>query len=123
MHCYIDIVAHPLDERLRSKRLRTRVYRFAYLINLPVDHLKIDGAFVKNVSNNLISQAIAEGFNRIAHAMNLETVAEFVEDEEKLREIGVDYAQGYGISRPAPINFKGGYAGFTEIDGTDARDV
>ncbi|MEG4453304.1 EAL domain-containing protein [Microcoleus sp. N9_A1] len=81
---------------------------FAYLINLPVDYLKIDGAFVKNISHNLISQAIVEGFNGIAHAMNLETIAEFVEDEtilEKLREIGVDYAQGYGIARPVPINF------------------
>jgi len=81
---------------------------FAYLINLPVDYLKIDGAFVKNISHNLISQALVEGFNRIAHAMNLETIAEFVEDEtilEKLREIGVDYAQGYGIARPVPINF------------------
>ncbi|VXD14534.1 EAL domain-containing protein [Planktothrix paucivesiculata] len=81
---------------------------FAYLINLPVDYLKIDGTFVKNINDNLISQAIVEGFNRIAHAMNLETVAEFVEDEtilQKLREIGVDYAQGYGISHPVPINF------------------
>ncbi|MEG4068286.1 EAL domain-containing protein [Microcoleus sp. Pol11C2] len=81
---------------------------FAYLINLPVDYLKIDGAFVKNISHNLISQALVEGFNRIAHAMNLETIAEFVEDEailKKLREIGVDYAQGYGIARPVPINF------------------
>ncbi|MEG4969182.1 EAL domain-containing protein [Microcoleus sp. B6-A1] len=81
---------------------------FAYLINLPVDYLKIDGAFVKNISHNLISQALVEGFNRIAHAMDLETIAEFVEDEtilEKLREIGVDYAQGYGIARPVPINF------------------
>jgi len=81
---------------------------FAYLMNLPVDYLKIDGIFVKNITHNLISQAIVEGFNRIAHAMNLETVAEFVEDEailEKLREIGVDYAQGYGIARPVPINF------------------
>ncbi|MEG4232272.1 EAL domain-containing protein [Microcoleus sp. Pol11C3] len=81
---------------------------FAYLMNLPVDYLKIDGAFVKNISHNLISQALVEGFNRIAHAMNLETIAEFVEDEtilEKLREIGVDYAQGYGIARPVPINF------------------
>ncbi|MEG5053770.1 EAL domain-containing protein [Microcoleus sp. B13-B4] len=81
---------------------------FAYLINLPVDYLKIDGAFVKNISHNLISQALVEGFNGIAHAMNLETIAEFVEDEtilEKLREIGVDYAQGYGIARPVPINF------------------
>ncbi len=81
---------------------------FAYLMNLPVDYLKIDGAFVKNISHNLISQALVEGFNRIAHAMNLETIAEFVEDEtilEKLREIGVDYAQGYGIARPVRINF------------------
>lgn len=81
---------------------------FAYLMNLPVDYLKIDGTFVKNISYNLVSQAIVEGFNRIAHAMNLETVAEFVEDEmilEKLREIGVDYAQGYGISPPIPIDF------------------
>ncbi|MEG4210604.1 EAL domain-containing protein [Microcoleus sp. S13_B4] len=81
---------------------------FAYLMNLPVDYLKIDGAFVKNISHNLISQALVEGFNRIAHAMNLQTIAEFVEDEtilEKLREIGVDYAQGYGIARPVPINF------------------
>lgn len=81
---------------------------FAYLINLPVDYLKIDGAFVKNISHNLISQAIVEGFNSIAHAMNLETIAEFVEDEtilEKLREMGVDYAQGYRIGRPVPINF------------------
>lgn len=81
---------------------------FAYLMNLPVDYLKIDGSFVKNINHNLIDQTIVEGFNRIAHAMNLETVAEFVEDETilaKLREIGVDYAQGYGISRPVPINF------------------
>ena len=52
---------------------------------------------MKNVSHNLISQAIVEGFNRIAHAMNLETIAEFVEDEtilEKLREIGVELCSG-----------------------------
>ncbi|MBD0311207.1 MAG: EAL domain-containing protein, partial [Microcoleus sp. T1-bin1] len=62
-------------------------------------------AFVKNISHNLISQALVEGFNRIAHAMNLETIAEFVEDEnilEKLREMGVDYAQGYGLSESRP---------------------
>ena len=82
---------------------------FAYLINLPVDYLKIDGAFVENISHNLISQAIVEAFNGIAHAMNLETIAEFVEDEailEKLREIGVDYAQGYAIGHPALLTFK-----------------
>ncbi len=81
---------------------------FAYLMNLPVDYLKIDGNFVKNISNDPVSQAIVEGFNSIAHAMNLKTIAEFVEDEDilqKLREIGVDYAQGYAIDRPVPWNF------------------
>lgn len=81
---------------------------FSYLMNLTVDYLKIDGVFVKNINDNLICQTIVESFNHIAHAMNLETVAEFVEDEtilEKLREMGVDYAQGYGISCPVPINF------------------
>jgi len=81
---------------------------FAYLMNLPVDYLKIDGAFVKNISHNLISQALVEVFNCIARAMNLETIAELVEDEtilEKLREMGIDYAQGYGIAHPVPINF------------------
>jgi diguanylate cyclase (GGDEF)-like protein/PAS domain S-box-containing protein len=81
---------------------------FAYLINLPVDYLKIDGSFVKNINNDPISQAIVEAFNGIAHAMNLKTIAEFVEDEiilEKLRTIGIDYAQGYAIARPVPLEF------------------
>jgi EAL domain-containing protein (putative c-di-GMP-specific phosphodiesterase class I) len=81
---------------------------FAYLMNLPVDYLKIDGSFVKNISNDPVSQAIVEAFNCIAHAMNLKTIAEFVEDEiilEKLRTIGVDYAQGYAIGRPVPLEF------------------
>jgi EAL domain-containing protein (putative c-di-GMP-specific phosphodiesterase class I) len=81
---------------------------FVYLMNLPVDYLKNDGTLVKNISHNLIFQALVEGFNSIANAMNLETIAEFVEDEtilENLREMGVDYAQGYGIAHPVPINF------------------
>jgi len=81
---------------------------FAYLMNLPVDYLKIDGSFVKNIINDPVSQSIVEAFNCIAHAMNLKTIAEFVEDEiilEKLRTIGVDYAQGYAIDRPVPLEF------------------
>ena len=79
-----------------------------YLMNLPVDYLKIDGAFVNNIRDNLIYQALVEDFNCIARAMNVETISELVEDEtilEKLREIGVDYAQGYGLAHPVPINF------------------
>ena len=81
---------------------------FVYLMNLPVDYLNIEGAFVKNISHNLISQALVEGFNCIARAMNVETISELVEDENilgKLREMGVDYAQGYGLAHPVPINF------------------
>ena len=81
---------------------------FVYLMNLPVDYLNVEGTFVKNISDNLISHALVEGFNCIARAMNLETIAELVEDEtilEKLREMGVDYAQGYGLAHPVPINF------------------
>jgi len=81
---------------------------FACLMNLPVDDLKNDRAFVKKISHNLISQALIEGFNCIAPAMNVETIAELVEDEtilEKLRDRGVDYAQGYGLAHPLPINF------------------
>jgi len=81
---------------------------FAYLMNLPVDYLKSYRGFVKKINHNLIFQALVEGFNCISHAMNVETIAELVEDEtilEKLRDRGVDYAQGYGLAHPLPINF------------------
>lgn len=96
------------DRKFALDDLGSRLSSFAYLMNLPIDYLKIDGAFVKNISHNLIFQALVEGFNRIAHDMNVETIAEFVEDEtilEKLRERGVDYAQGYGLCHAVLINF------------------
>ncbi|MBD1936942.1 EAL domain-containing protein [Microcoleus sp. FACHB-68] len=81
---------------------------FAYLKNLPVDYLKIDGSFVQNVVDNPLDFAMIEAINRIAHVMGLQTIAEFVENDEilmKLRTLGVDYAQGYGIARPHPCHF------------------
>ncbi|WP_242031992.1 bifunctional diguanylate cyclase/phosphodiesterase [Microcoleus sp. FACHB-672] len=81
---------------------------FAYLKNLPVDYLKIDGSFVKNVVDNPLDFAMIEAINRIAHVMGLQTIAEFVENDAilmKLRTLGVDYAQGYGIARPHPSHF------------------
>jgi EAL domain-containing protein (putative c-di-GMP-specific phosphodiesterase class I) len=80
----------------------------AYLKNLPVDYLKIDGSFVKNIVNDPIDRVTVECFSRIGHVMNIQTIAEFVENEaiiDKLRELGVDYGQGYGISRPCPLTF------------------
>lgn len=79
---------------------------FGYLKTLPVDYLKIDGMFVKNVLADAIDLAMVKSINEIGHLMGMKTVAEFVENEHilaKLKEIGVDYAQGYGIARPRPL--------------------
>lgn len=79
-----------------------------YLKNLPVDYLKIDGNFVKNIVNDPIDRATVECFNRIGEVMNIQTIAEFVENDAiiaQLKEIGVNYAQGYGIDKPAPLSF------------------
>ena len=82
---------------------------FAYLKDLPVDYLKIDGMFVKNMVQNPIDLAMVEAINRIGHVMGIQTIAEFVEDEailEKLRSLGVNYAQGYWVGMPAPLAFQ-----------------
>ena len=76
---------------------------FIYLKNLPVDYLKIDGAFVKDMHTNSIDRAMVESINQIGHLMGIKTVAEFVTNEEVMAEckaLGVDYVQGYHISRP-----------------------
>ena len=79
---------------------------FAYLKYLPVDFIKIDGVFVRDMADDPMDQAIVEAINRIAHILGLKTVAEFVEDEtilERLRTIGVDYAQGYFVAKPEAL--------------------
>lgn len=76
---------------------------FAYLKHLPVDFLKIDGSFVKDMLDDPINRAMVEVINHIGHVMGKKTIAEFVETpqiEQALQEIGVDYAQGYLIERP-----------------------
>lgn len=79
---------------------------FSYLKTIPVDYLKIDGSFVKNMLNDKIDRGIVESCNMIAHAAGLETIAEFVEDDETcvaLKEIGIDFAQGFGIHKLGPL--------------------
>jgi EAL domain-containing protein (putative c-di-GMP-specific phosphodiesterase class I) len=79
---------------------------FGYLKNLPVDFLKIDGSFVRNITHNPIDHAMVAAINNIGHTMGLATIAEFIENDDikaLLRAQGVDYGQGYGIARPVPI--------------------
>lgn len=79
---------------------------FAYLKNLPVDYLKIDGNFVRDVVDDPVDYAMVDAINKVGHVMGLQTVAEFVEDAavlHKLQSIGVDYVQGFGIATPAPL--------------------
>lgn len=79
---------------------------FAYLKNLPVDYLKIDGAFIKNLENDPISYAMVEAIYKISKVMGLKTIAEFVASKETRRllsEIGIDYAQGYEVHIPSPM--------------------
>ena len=79
---------------------------FSYLKNLPVDFLKIDGVFVKEIATNNTDFAMVKAINDVSHSMGKRTIAEFVENNDivlKLKEIGVDYAQGYGICKPQPL--------------------
>jgi diguanylate cyclase (GGDEF)-like protein/PAS domain S-box-containing protein len=79
---------------------------FAYLKNLPVDFLKIDGAFVKDILDDPIDAAMVQSINQIGHVMDIQTIAEFVESEKvekRLAMINIDYAQGYGIEMPRPF--------------------
>jgi EAL domain-containing protein (putative c-di-GMP-specific phosphodiesterase class I) len=79
---------------------------FGYLKHLPVDYLKIDGAFVKDMATDPIDAAMVEAINRIGHVMGKQTIAEFVENAQVLSElqrIGVDFAQGYAIAKPIPF--------------------
>ena len=79
---------------------------FAYLKSLPVDYLKIDGCFVQEIHHDRVSQSIVAAINHVGHCLGLATVAEFVESDAvkvKLRDLGVDYAQGFIIGRPQPL--------------------
>lgn len=84
----------------------TGVSSFEYLKRLPVDYLKIDGVFVKQMHENDIDRAMVKAINEVGEVMGMKTIAEFVENEmiyENLRDIGVSFAQGYWVSKPEPI--------------------
>lgn len=80
---------------------------YSYLKNLPVDCVKIDGSFVKDLLVDPVDLAMVCSMKDVAKAMSMTTVAEFVESKEimiELGKIGVDFAQGFGVAKPAPLD-------------------
>mgnify|MGYP001825603585 FL=1 len=80
---------------------------FTYLKNLPVDYLKIDGHFIRNIMTDRVDQTMVRAITQVGNVMGIRTVAEHVESREVLDTlvaIGVEFAQGYFIARPAPVS-------------------
>jgi EAL domain-containing protein (putative c-di-GMP-specific phosphodiesterase class I) len=80
---------------------------FAYLKNLPVDYLKIDGAFVRDMDKDEVNFAMVSAIQQLCNVIGTRTIAEYVCNEEILRilgELGVDYVQGFAIAEPAPLD-------------------
>jgi diguanylate cyclase (GGDEF)-like protein/PAS domain S-box-containing protein len=84
----------------------TGLSSFGYLKHFPVDFLKIDGSFVKGVLHDPIDREMVRSINEIGHLTGKQTIAEWAENAEiieVLRGLGVDYAQGYGVSQPQKV--------------------
>ncbi|MBC7938529.1 MAG: EAL domain-containing protein, partial [Chitinophagaceae bacterium] len=76
---------------------------FGYLKNLPVDFLKLDGAFIRDITTDKVDRAMVGAIHDVGRALGIPTIAEWVESDEirdEVRRMGIDYAQGYGIERP-----------------------
>lgn len=84
----------------------TGVSSFSYLKELPVNYLKIDGSFIKDIITDDVGRAMVQSINQVGQLMAVKTIAEYVENEpiiHMLREMGIDFGQGYGISKPIPL--------------------
>lgn len=104
----IEVITRLKDRgcRIALDDFGSGVSSFAYLKNLPVDLVKMDGDFVRDIRGNATNLALVEAINRVGHVMGIQTVAEYVEDRRTavlLRRLGVDFGQGYGIHQPTPL--------------------
>src|SRR5262249_58623337 len=103
-------VAEALMQRMRKlgcgvalDHFGTGLSSLSYLRTMPVSILKIDGSFVRDILRDERSESMVRAIAQLAHAMNIVTVAEYVETEEirtRIRAPGVDYGQGFAIARP-----------------------
>jgi len=108
----------------------TGLSSLSYLRSLPINMLKIDGSFVRDVLTDSKAESMIEAVAYLARSMKLITVAEYVETEEirvRVQHLGVDYAQGYAIGRPTPLaevlDQLGLYTTFTRLDSSSDRKL
>lgn len=109
----INLSTHAFISRMKKLGCRfslddfgTGFSSYAYLRDLNVDYIKIDGVFIRNLSEDPVNAAMVRSISDVARAMGIETVAEFVESEEirlKLIDIGITYSQGYHIHKPCQL--------------------
>ena len=95
-----------LGARFALDDFGTGVSSFAYLKNLPVDFLKIDGSFVRDLDQDPLDQALVEAIHKVGTTLGLETIAEFIETRsilEHVRALGITRGQGYGVAAPRPL--------------------
>lgn len=106
--------AHAFMHRLRALGCRfalddfgSGLSSFGYLRSLPVDYLKIDGIFVRGITENPVNQALVRAINEVGHVMNMKTVAEYVENQATLdliRGMGIDFAQGHAVGEARSLD-------------------
>jgi diguanylate cyclase (GGDEF)-like protein/PAS domain S-box-containing protein len=99
-------VLHGMGCQFALDDFGSGVGSFSNLKNLPMDYLKIDGSFMRNLARDSVNQAMVTAMIKLARTLNFKVIAEQVEDEaglEAARRMGVDYIQGYAVGRPQPL--------------------
>ncbi|HEY1873464.1 MAG TPA: EAL domain-containing protein [Steroidobacteraceae bacterium] len=99
-------VLHGMGCQFALDDFGSGVGSFSNLKTLPLDYLKIDGSFIRNLARDSVNQAMVTAMIKLARTLNFKVIAEQVEDsaaEEAARRMGVDYLQGYAIGRPQPL--------------------
>jgi diguanylate cyclase (GGDEF)-like protein/PAS domain S-box-containing protein len=100
-------VLHGIGCQFALDDFGSGVGSFSNLKNLPLDYLKIDGSFMRNLARDTVNQAMVTAMIKLARTLNFKVIAEQVEDTaalEAVRRMGVDYMQGYAIGRPQPLS-------------------
>ncbi|MFV1874021.1 MAG: EAL domain-containing protein [Oleiphilus sp.] len=118
-HSFIDAF-HKLGCKFALDDFGTGFSSYAYLKELQVDYLKIDGIFIRNLCDDDVSLAMVKSINDVATAIGIETIAEFVETEhvkQKLIELGITYSQGYHVHKPVKLAIDS----FESLTNTDAQ--